>query len=861
MIGCMALKKLITLTRLKTNFLKNWGYWLSFLLPLLIFLTYFLTKGFDFLTVDLGQQYIDFLAHFKRYLFSDPGKLIYSFSNGLGGSMIATVAYYLTSPFNLLLIFSPNLPIAVLVVISLKISTAGLSSFYYWRHKFNLSQIATLAAAASYSLCGFAVANYLNLMWLDSVILLPILLKQIDNLLTKKSDKLILITFLAWSTNFYTGYMILLFGCLYFIKELCLSSNTAKIELIKKYLWKSILGSFLASFILWPTFLELLAGKASTGAKWSLNFQFPLSQELSKLLPGAYNYSEMEAGMPNIFISSPLFLLAIAYFLNKNILWKKRLADGLLSLIMILSLSFTPLVLVWHMGQFPIWYPGRFSFILSFLLIDLALTCLKNSISLLNKFVLVGLAAGLEAYWLCIHNSFSFINEQTLILAGLFLALSLLYICFIHQNIRFDTSFLAISVLIEISANLILSLNNITYQNNRDYENFSNNMVQISSQLPRNIFFRVEKNFYRSDNDPFTANYYGISIFNSVSDQKTLTLLSQLGYLHNSNSVTNNGGSPISDAILGIKYYIEPNYAHDQIKANQQMRFDNLNNRVDLINYPVEKEYPQLLLLKNNFALPLIFLDNNDFKKVHFISDNPLYNQQLLLQKMIGTSADFIDYSYLPKLKTQNALAVNTSSLEFQKSPKVNNAKIIFELTIKDYNDYYLQLPMGISPKNANLIINGRSINLDIRDDQSRLINIINHKKGEKVSIVFEMLNNELNLNELKLWKIDTNKLAKSLIKFNQKQPSFKQTSAFTLKANFKTTTEKTLASTVPYSKNWLIFDNGKLISSKLIFNAFLGGKLDKGHHQLLLVYLPINLIIGLFLSLISLVLIKLHKD
>ena len=95
--------------QVKTYFKNNYLYWLSFLLPACIFASYFIYRNYEILTVDLGQQYIDFLAFYKNNLFSNPLNLIFTFSSGLGNSFIGTWAYYLTSPFNFLLfIFSKS---------------------------------------------------------------------------------------------------------------------------------------------------------------------------------------------------------------------------------------------------------------------------------------------------------------------------------------------------------------------------------------------------------------------------------------------------------------------------------------------------------------------------------------------------------------------------------------------------------------------------------------------------------------------------------------------------------------------------------------------------------------------------------
>lgn len=183
-------------------------YWISFLIPTIAFFTYFACNNFNILTVDLGQQYVDFFAFLRRNLFSHPLELIYSFNNGMGNSMIGSNAYYLLSPFNLLIfLFSPgNIPVAILTIISLKIGSCGLTSYYYWK-KQNINQFYSLAASIAYALSGYVIANHFNLMWLDSIILLPLLINAIDQILSEENNHLILATFGLWVTNFYTGIM------------------------------------------------------------------------------------------------------------------------------------------------------------------------------------------------------------------------------------------------------------------------------------------------------------------------------------------------------------------------------------------------------------------------------------------------------------------------------------------------------------------------------------------------------------------------------------------------------------------------------------------------------------------------------
>lgn len=839
--------------------------WASFLIPTLCFLIYFASHSFNFMTVDLGQQYIDFLAYFQQNALSHPLRLIYSFSNGLGGSMIGTNAYYLASPFNLLLLLFPQkyLVLGVLVIIALKIGTAGASSFYYWQKKFKLSGAYLLAAACAYALCGFVVANYLNLMWLDSVILLPLLLDQIDHLFQDKKSHLILITFLCWLSNFYTGYMVLLFGFCYFIKELFLEDlGKKRTALAIRYFKLSIFGSLLCSFVLLPTFFELIGGKASSQSIWNFKWQFPLYQAALKLMVGSYNYHEMEAGMPNIFIPMSLLLGGIAFFLS-NFSKKQKVANGILLVFLILSLSFNPLVLIWHMGQFPIWYPGRFSFILSFFLLELSLFFLeKGVLSNFGKIFLMAIAIGLGIFWLANQHHIAFINQTSLIISGLFLLSALLFILLVHNNHGLAEHYLLLTVIVEITCNLFLSLNNITFQNNTDYLNFSNNLHDVTTSLT-NDFSRIEKTFSRSDDDPFTANYHGISVFNSISNQKVTTLLSNLGYLHNSNSVTNNGGTPITDAILGIKYYLEPNYAHDRIKPELKMQFNNLNNSIDLENYLIHKEYSQLLLLKNPSATPLIYLTQGSLQVPDFDPANPLTNQQLLLNQITDTNLPVIASTFLPNPEETGVDHQSKSIMAFHKQQNATISRIRFTINIPNDNDFYLQLPAGINTDSASLFINNRQINLDDRDAQAHLINLASHQRGTQMIISFVMHHETIDLSELKLWQIDIRALNQRLTDFNSQQPKIHQLGDLSLISNpFVTKSAVNLASSIPYSKNWLIYDlkQNKLLTISPAYHAFLGTNLQEGKHQLLLIYLPFTFLIGILASLFTLLFIKLHN-
>ena len=75
---------------------------------------------------DMELQYIDFFHWWHRVLHGQ-SSMSYSLSKSLGDNAIGLMAYYLSSPFNLLLYFTDNIPLFVSIATVLKLASASLS--------------------------------------------------------------------------------------------------------------------------------------------------------------------------------------------------------------------------------------------------------------------------------------------------------------------------------------------------------------------------------------------------------------------------------------------------------------------------------------------------------------------------------------------------------------------------------------------------------------------------------------------------------------------------------------------------------------------------------------------------------------
>lgn len=773
--------------------------------------------------------------------------------------MLATDAYYLLSPLNLLLCLFPNnyLPAITLIIICIKFGLSGLSAFFVWQKKFQINNNYILATSVAYSLSGYMIANYFNLMWLDTIILLPLLVQAIDHTIAKQKDHLILITFLCWITNFYTGYMALFFGLIYYISQLAQTSRKINFKKnILSYLSKSILGSLAAGFILIPVFFELIKNPAISSANWSLDFQYNPSLIIDKLISGSYNFHEMQEGMPNIYTTSMVLFTAFSYFISKKITWRDKIINGIVLSFLTLSLSFTPFVLLWHLFKFPIWYPGRFSFVIIFFICNLALQWLKvkESLDFKLRITLFSLAIFISTFWTITEKQVTFINNTNLIISILLVALAIIFYFFIWQKTRWTSFIFFIVVTFELIINLVLSLNNISFQKNTNFINFQSNVQQVTNYLSKNDpgLYRTEKTFSRSDNDPFTGKYNGVSNFNSVTNNAVIEFLNKIGYQTNSNSYTNNGGTIITDSLLGIKYYIQPNFDANMQHISDKMVFNNQIARSDIDYYFLKKKFKQLSLFENYSALPLIFVTNTNTSPK--LDDNPLQNQLNLLNSIVDKHSEISELVYLPNEKLNNAKKSRFNNFLI----KQNNQSASAEYTINTNprNTYYLYLPKYLTNNDIGLFVNNQEYDLSTRDEQNRLINL--RMDNDKLNISIDLKQSNINLDEIKLYAINVKKFTKLIQQFKKSQPHMTQKSNFVIYINkFKTNSSSILRSSIPYSSNWFIFDNGKQLKRSKFAGAFLQAPLSKGIHQIKLIYIPLALIVGTIISIISLILIK----
>ena len=396
--------------------------------------------------------------------------------------MLSLYAYYLMSPLNIILLFFRTewLPQAIELLILIKISLCSLTFYFLISHLSARVRPSGLIFSISYALMAYNMAYFFHLMWLDSIILLPLIILGLHRILEGHFPALYTLSLgFAILFNYYIGFMLCIFSVFYF----CTLCAVQKKRLIRdfsiffNYGLASLVAGLLSVFILLPTLKGLSGGKATFDTSlFTFSGNFSWRDFFIKFLNGCFYFkNNTVSGLPNIFCGIMILFLCILFFMNSRIGLCKKLGAGFLLVTLCLSFYFQIFNLVWHGFNPPSSFPYRYSFLFSFLLI-------------------------LTAYIYC--------RKQIFIVL------------------------MSLLCMLDLAGNGIQYLSCYTYKDNSDFQTFVNDTSEVLSWIRTNDtdFYRIEKDFRQRANDPMLLDYAGLSHFSSSETTQVLDFLEALGF-------------------------------------------------------------------------------------------------------------------------------------------------------------------------------------------------------------------------------------------------------------------------------------------------------------------------------------------
>ncbi len=549
---------------------------LSMILPIIVQLGIYVVWGqFPFgdnslLIWDMEWQYAPFFAHLHDILRRDASAL-YSFSRAIGGNMFSVAAYYLISPFNLLFYFfdAEHIYIGILIVTLLKVGASGMSMYCFLCRKKQCFDAILFSTA--YALSAYMVGYQFNLLWLDALIFLPMVARGIEQIIDRGKFVLYTISIsFAIITNFYMGYIICFFSVLYFLYYFFSITRRENIlKIVTVYGISSVIGGGISAWIALPTWYVLQRGKNDISLSVLKDFHtiFSYTDLFDACFAGTVSTEQITDGRPLIYCGVLTLMMAMCWIVLGKESLRKRVLYLLLLGFIVLSFNYYNLNCLWHAFNYPVGSPYRFSFIYIFLLLDIAH---KGYHSLLDQQThnrtkaLIGSGLILIIILIARRNTFVVRGQKDVLYSNIFLIVSYLWLLLFGRKKKVGMYLVTIVLCLELLFNA-----DQLYSSSWQYDSVS---VTGYNQYMEEIMPLVEKvkedragarcvitqHEYRTGNDPFLFNLYGLDSYTSVEEEKTIWIgkrwglsSSMLWGIYYENEIPE-----AIKALLGVKYII-----------------------------------------------------------------------------------------------------------------------------------------------------------------------------------------------------------------------------------------------------------------------------------------------------------------
>lgn len=831
-------------------------YLLAFLIPVVLLLGVMYIRAitpFGDKTVliwDALIQYKDFFGYLWD-VFHGNASIEYSAGKSLGGRTMGLFGYYLSSPLNVLLLFfqKSQIPLFMAVMTVLRVGLCGSASAYYLQHRFALTPLPTLLLSTSYALCEYNIYNCRNIMWLDGVILLPLVAAGVWKFI--KEGKPVLLWFsviLAIICNWYTGYMVCLMSGIYFAYEYVLDKKIDLRKVIEgyrtvlQYVFTMLLAVLTSMAILLPALLALVGAKAS-----SISFELSgiIHFDLIHFLSGfnvlaAFNRQDA----PMIFCGTITLLLVVCYFCCHNVSKRERAWSGALLLLLACSFCFQDLELLWTAYNKSFSYFFRFSFVFIFTMIMLAGRALQlfESKKITGKELTTGLLLVLFGVYLLRRSGEWPAPARLLrIYAGSFLVILLL----VWKAAYFRFARIAL-----VCFSLLLAACELFYNADKAFQQYyisASSFAGYTKKIGKIVgdlniasggsFYRFEKNFdwlalqkrEVATGESLLYNYNSIEHYSSTYDAAVDRFLADMGYSDwpgkKVNTTETYWNSPIllTDSLLSVKYLLLDG-AH--------YGYEKLNGFPPFYGHHV---------MENKFSLPFGYNVSKEMGQVKF-GKNPYKNQNILLKAMLQDEG----------LRVYRDVSLASHALD-GKGNEVCVFKVVHTGPAYVFVDGY-NIHKNKSKENCSLYLNGKLLQTACWRFHQNSVYLGDWSVGDTIKLVIKRRNTgKKGLHTIYAAQLDTQAFEEAISRLSSASVSNLNIRKNVISGVYTTEKDSTVFLSIPYEDSWTCFVDGKETALKRLANTFIGIDLKAGTHDILIVYTTPGLRIGIIMSVIGL--------
>lgn len=773
----------------------------------------------------------------------------YSFGKSLGGRMIGLIGFYLSSPLNLFLYFfsKAQIPQFMAFMIVLRIGLCAVTSHIYVRKRFDLGVGYAYILSTLYALMEYNVYYCRNCMWLDGVIMLPLIALGVYRCIKDSRSGLLFVSvFVAIFSNWYTGYMVCLMSGFLFIYEYLnfygLRPRGRLLEGLRtvgRYLFAMISGVLASMCMLLPACMSLIGGKATNNTQ---KLTGEVNMNLARFLSGFDVGARVNAqDAPLIFTGTIVLVAVVAYFLCARVSLKEKIGTALLFAFLCMSYCLRDLELLWTAYVRSRSYYFRFSFVFSFVMIMIA----AREFSLYERkqvrrreiaaALLVVLSGEVILYYMKELNSPGRV-------AAIYVAMLTVFIVGVVISRRFKPCgrVLAVSALVltaaEAGVNLMYAFSDFCDDADQmtAYINEQEDVIEALDEAAGGEFYRYENNCsYLSQHDRNIAvceslmlGYSSIEHYSSAYDIGVDSFLAYMGYSDYPGrkiflcETYWNAPNPVADAILSIRY----------VQSSESYA-----GYTDTGIATAAGE-----VYENKYVLPLGYPVYGDMKNLK-LGSNPYDNQELLLSAMTGE-------------ETSVYADAACSYVGMEDDCEIWNLEMNGDGALYMFVDG-AGIHNRLVQKHCEIYVDGRYI----QDTCQRfLINSMylgEYSKGDVVEVKIKRFMDSRGSHRIYAAQLDESAFENAIELLNTGYDCHITANKNKLEGTFSAAEDKMVFLSVPYETAWTATVDSKSVDVQKLAGAFIGIEVPAGTHEIELVYHTPGMKAGAALSLLGFVL------
>lgn len=793
---------------------------------------------------DMDQQVIPFLLDFKDIL-SGKANLFLNMQNSGGMNFWGVFLFFISSPFTFLVAFIDKAGIYqfVNILVLLKMMTCALTAEIFFRYRFkNLNLMQSTALSVMYAFCGYTMFYYQNHVWLDMMYLFPVLLIGLDRLVHREKTGLYIFSFTAMLTvNFYLSYMVTIFLVISFgLYIFFFAPREQRGRIVLLFEISTLLVALLTAVVWLPALMQYVQS-ARTGNLFT-------SLRVGNL------FTRFDTTLTVILCTSAVFSAVVMYLLFVKKQTETAAFSFYLFLLMMIPVFIEPVNKMWHTGNYQA-FPVRYGYITVFfglILLAVVIAGINEDIRFTHSRIIplfgamLAVGAVFVAECLILYKDYHTVTVYTRTLWGnseslrLLLAFSftaaLAYLVLLLLYRYRQLSKRAFSVLLCMIVLLEAVFNSSVYIASAANSAISElPVIDLSGKIQDDTLYRVktEKKYF-DVNLVGSMGYNTLSHYTSLTNESFMYTMKKLGYSSYWMEVNSNGGTKLTDAILGNKYSIvQP--------ADLQ--------EPDKVIYKNEKYG----IAENKMTLPVGFvMDVRSMEALKNLPDTSRLNLQQAIFESVFHAKEKLFVNYEPTTKTNIQYQHDKNySLTFRDNSETG--MLIYRIPVKEKQTLYFDCFDRFSNNliehinsSFNVFVNGKLIQENYPNQPNNGLLNLGTFQNETVEVEVEVLKEVA---------------AKSFGLAGLKDDVLKQTISRTTAARLKQSGNQIVGTAAANDDtSWLFLpitaDNGftakvnhKSTEIHRVFDSMMAVKLQKGENRISVSYVPTGFKTGLLLS------------